>query len=60
MGTDKDWDAYRGQTEYFLIRESKVNLLLFPMEGFRGVLVSTRESLSTPEMESIRKTIDGF
>ena len=59
MGTDKDWDAYLGQTEYSLIRKSKVNLLLFPMEEFREVLVSTKGSLSTSEMEIIRKTIDG-
>jgi hypothetical protein len=57
MGADKDWDVYLGETDYFLIRKSKVNLMLFPMKGLRGVLVSAGKMLSASKLEDIRKAI---
>lgn len=58
MDADKDWDAYLGQTDYFLIRKNKINLLLYPVKGWRGVLVSTEPSFSMEEMVALRRTID--
>lgn len=58
MGADKDWDLYLGETSYFLIHKSKVNLLLFPIKGMRGVLVSTTPTISLKKISEIRKTID--
>ncbi len=57
MGADKDWDVYLGETDYFLIRKSKVNLMLFPMKGLRGVLVSADKMLSASKLEDIRKAV---
>jgi hypothetical protein len=60
MGADKDWDAYLGQTKYFLIHKSKINLILFPIDGMRGVLVSTVPTLSSKKIAEIGKTIDSY
>jgi hypothetical protein len=60
MGADKDWDAYLGRTTYFLIHKSKINLLLFPMKGMRGLLVSTTPTLTFKKIAEIRKTVDGY
>lgn len=57
LGTDKDWDDYLGQTDFFLIHKSKVNLLLYPIKGFKGVLVSTHPSLSVEKLDGVRKAI---
>jgi hypothetical protein len=58
MGADKDWDVYLGKTDYFLIRKSKVNILLFPTNGPRGVLVSAEKLLSASSLEGIRRAIN--
>ena len=61
MDADKDWDVYLGHTMYFLIRKSKIDLLLFPMKkGTNGVLVSTESSLSPKKIAEIRKTVDDY
>jgi hypothetical protein len=57
LGADKGWDAYLGKTDYFLIHKSKVNLALFPIAGFGGVLVSTEPSFSINKMDGILQTI---
>ena len=57
LGADKAWDAYLGKTDYILIHKGKVNLVLFPIAGFRGVLVSTEPSFSADKMDGIRKII---
>ena len=60
IGADKGWDDYLGKTDYFLIRKSKINLVLFPIRNLRGVLVSTERSFSSGKMDSIRKVIDEY
>lgn len=57
MGADKDWDAYLGETDYFLIRKNKVNIMLFPMKGLRGLLVSSDKPLSESKLDGIRAAI---
>jgi len=58
LGTDKSWDQYLGQTDYFLIHKRKVNLLLFPIKEVKGVLVSTEPSFSTDKLGDLRKAIE--
>jgi hypothetical protein len=60
MDADRDWDVYLGRTTYFLIHKSKLDLLLFPMKGAKGVLISTTSSLSPKKIAEIRKTVDGY
>ncbi len=59
-GADKDWDVYLGPTDYFLIHKSKVNLLLYPINGLRAVLVSTDPSLSTDKLDGVRNAIERY
>jgi hypothetical protein len=60
MDADRDWDVYLGQTVYFLIHKAKLDLLLFPMKGTRGVLISATSSLSPEKIAEIRKTVDSY
>jgi len=57
IGADKGWDAYLGETDYFLIHKSKIDLLLFPIKGSNGVLVTTEVPLPTAKLSAIRKAI---
>jgi hypothetical protein len=57
LGTDKSWDAYLGQTDYFLIHKHKVNLLLFPISEVRGVVVSTEPSYHSDKLDKIQGLI---
>ncbi len=60
LGADKGWDAYLGRTNYILIHKNKVNLALFPITGFGGVLVSTEPSFSIGKMDEILQTITQY
>lgn len=60
MGAEKGWDDYLGKTDYILFRRGKVNLILFPVHGLKGVMVSTEPSFSTEKMDGIRAVIDGY
>ena len=60
IGADKAWDAYLGKTDYIVFHKGRVNLLLFPVHGLKGVLVSTKPSFSTEKMDGIRAAIDEY
>jgi len=60
MGADKAWDVYHGETEYIFFHKGKVNVVLFPVRGPRGVLVSTKPSFSAEKMDGIRAAIHKY
>lgn len=60
LGTDKSWDAYLGKTDFFLIHKSKVNLLLYPIKGSKGLLVSTDPSLPIDKLDGVRKAMTRY
>ena len=59
-GTDMDWDEYLGATQYFWIHKSKVNLLLYPMQEMKAVLVSTSPTLTIDKLDGVGKAIERY
>jgi hypothetical protein len=59
-GTDMDWNEYLGETRYFWIHKSKVNLLLYPMKGMQALLVSTSPTLTIDKLDGVRKAVERY